>query len=325
MSPETDANDHVPLEFLLGARMKYYYPEPSTAGRATKAKRVFASSIHPRKREERARELLRRVLDHEDSREIDGPPISAISQSNSYRSGVLKSLEEAASASLGDREAIFDPDSFHLSFEGSERNSTRVKSLQQLRDDDLRRQQQRDASFHGYEEGRTTFLDVTGAAARIPHTTTRQLRDLKLSGVKAKKKSEDKRTQELTELLHEQQAHTRAALRQQQQLSKTLLQQKLPRVMSTSVLSLDSIDRSVVDGRRAVRTIAPLNDQDFYYDQQRLEEQEHPGRPIMATLNFDLLALSSSPTSDAVHADSHGFPVIMKTTEMSSPNKSESG
>lgn len=140
------------------------------------------------------------MLDEEDSQEADGPSESAIPQLKSDKSDVLKALEAAASTPFSDREDIFDPDSFHLGFEGYQRSSTRIKSLQQLRDDDLRRQQQRDASFHGYEEGGAPFLDVTGAAARIPHTTTRQLRDLKLSVVKAKKKSEDKRTHEMIRL-----------------------------------------------------------------------------------------------------------------------------
>ncbi|KAJ8578685.1 hypothetical protein ON010_g517 [Phytophthora cinnamomi] len=309
MSPETDANDHVPLEFLLGARVKHYYPESSTAKhqrRTTNVKRIFASSIHPRKREEQARELLQRVLDQEDLHEIAGPSLSAIPRLDSDKSDILKALEEAASISLGDGENIFDSDSFHLSFEGAQHSPNRIKNLQQLRDDELRRQQQRDISFHGYEDGNRPFLDVTGAAARIPHTTTRQLRDLKLGVVKAKKKLEDKRKQELIELLHEQKAHTRAALHQHEQLSKALLQQKHPRVMSTSVLPLDTIERNGIDERKAIRPLIPIKVLDPYYDQQWMEEQEHPGRLTLATLNLGPLTLPSSPASKANSHNSFG-------------------
>ncbi|KAG7381302.1 hypothetical protein PHYPSEUDO_006229 [Phytophthora pseudosyringae] len=304
MSPETDANDHVPLEFLLGARAKYYYAETSTAkhqGRSTKAKHIFPPSIHPRRREEQARQLLQRVLEQDDSGRVDGPSEMEILPAEHDRAALLKALAGVTSTPLGDSETIFDDDNFQLSFEDVKRSPAQIKTLQQLRDDDLRRQNQRVTSFHGYEQGSRSFLDVTGAAARIPRTTIRQLRDLKLNVVKAKKKLEGKRTQELQIILQEQQEHTRISLHQHQQLVKALQQQKHPGVVSTSMLSLDSVDNSTNDwseiaGRRSMPT---LQIPDSYYEQQPPQELEHPRRPVLAMLNFDARGLSPSHKSVA--------------------------
>lgn len=74
--------------------------------------------------------------------------------------------------------------------------------------------------------------------------------------------------------------------------------------MATSVLQLDSIEKNEGDARRAIRTIAPLHAHDSYYDQQWLEEQEHLGRPTMATLTLDPLVIPSSPSSEAIDTTS---------------------
>jgi hypothetical protein len=330
MSPETDANDHVPLEFLLGARVKHYYPGASIATRqgrssnvrldciftiprfslsirmhltriVVKAKRLFATSIHPRRREEQARRLLQQVLDEEGARVLEGPPESALLPAEVGRKALLKARVEAAPTSRLEQEAIFDGDGFQLTFDETTRSSARMKTLQQLRDDDSKRQEQRATSFHGYEQDTGAFLDVTGAAARIPQTTTRQLRELKSSLVKSNKKLEDKRTQELLALLQGQQQFTRTALKQHKQLASSVQQQKHPRAVSTRLLTLDSIEKrgngnNTVEEEEvrvspSMRTMAPLQLQEPWYESQELM---HPRRPTLATLNFDSRVLGSS-------------------------------
>lgn len=230
---------------------------------------------------------------------------------------LLKALAEATSTPHDDQETIFDDDNFQLNFEDDKRSPARSKTLQQLCADDLKRQHQRVTSFHGYEQDNRSFLDVTGAAARIPQTTTRQLRDLKLSVVKEKKKLQDKKTQELLEILQKQQEHTRTAHHQHQQFSKTFQQQKHSRVVSTQLLALNSIrnhdncnnmeESNEVAARKATRATIPLQLQESYYEQNTAEELMHLRRPVLATLNFDARVLPSSPPkprkSDVVDSD----------------------
>ncbi|KAG4056898.1 hypothetical protein PC123_g8065 [Phytophthora cactorum] len=291
MSPETDSNDHVPLEFLLGARVKHYYPDISKDKHQTK--RIFAQSIHPRRREEQARQLLQRVLDQDDPRRIDGPSESEVDfPAESDKPSLLKALTHATTTSHAGQEVLFDEANFQLRFGNASLSPARIKTLQQLRDDDLRRQNQRVTSFHRYEQDNNrSFLGITGAAAHNPQTTTRQLRDLK-----ATKQLKDERTQELLEILREQQKHTQTALRQHQQFAKALQRQKHPGVVSTSLLSLDSVKKcengngwSEITGRK---TMPPLQLPEAYYEHHLPEEQEHQGRPALATLNFDARALS---------------------------------
>ncbi|KAF4046480.1 hypothetical protein GN244_ATG00868 [Phytophthora infestans] len=286
MLPETDSNDHVPLEFLLGARVKHYYPDTSTATRSSKEKRVFASSIHPRRREEKARHLLQRVLDQNDPRRIVNLSESEVDYpAEPSKPSVLEALTEAASTPL------FDDDAFQLSFGKTNLSPARIKSLQQLRDDELRRQNQRVTSFHGYKEENRPLLGVTGAAARIPRTNSRQLRDLK-----AKKQLKDEKTQELLEIVREQQKYTRTALHQHQQLTKSLQRQKHPGVVSTSLLSLDSIENDTSSrdcyGVSERTTVTPLQYPESYYQQYQSTEFEHPRLPALVTLNIDARALS---------------------------------
>ncbi|ETL96574.1 hypothetical protein L917_05961 [Phytophthora nicotianae] len=286
MSPETDSNDHVPLEFLLGARLKHYYQGTSTGknqGRVNKTKRIFAPAVHPRRREEQARQLLQRVLDQNDPRRLDGPSESEI-RGEPDKPSLLKALTEAG-------QEVFD--SVQLSLENTSLSPARIKTLQQLRDEELRRQNQRVASFHGYEEDRP-FLGVTGAAAHVPRTNTKQLRDLK-----AKKQLKDEERQELLEVLREQQTFTRTALHQHQQLTKVLQRQKHPGVVSTSLLSLDCIekDSNIRDEIAGRKTMPPLQLPESYYRQHQHQELEHPRRPALATLNLDARALSPKNAS----------------------------
>ncbi|KAG3191980.1 hypothetical protein PC128_g10759 [Phytophthora cactorum] len=299
MSPETDSNDHVPLEFLLGARVKHYYPDISKdkhqacSSKVPQTKRIFAQSIHPRRREEQARQLLQRVLDQDDPRRIDGPSESEVDfPAESDKPSLLKALTHATTTSHAGQEVLYDEANFQLRFGNASLSPARIKTLQQLRDDDLRRQNQRVTSFHRYEQDNNRpFLGITGAAAHNPQTTTRQLRDLK-----ATKQLKDERTQELLEILREQQKHTQTALRQHQQFAKALQRQKHPGVVSTSLLSLDSVKKcengngwSEITGRK---TMPPLQLPEAYYEHHLPEEQEHQGRPALATLNFDARALS---------------------------------
>ncbi|KAL3671942.1 hypothetical protein V7S43_002609 [Phytophthora oleae] len=297
MSPETDANDHVPLEFLLGARAKHYYPNTKHQERSIKvctAKRSLPQSIHPRRRGEQARQLLQRVMDQADARKLDEFEVFS---EEPDRAALVKALVEAASSP---QEIIFDDENFQLSLKDTHGSPARIKTLQQLRNDELRRQNQRLTSFHGYERDSRSILDVTGAAARIPHTTIRQLREIKLSIVKARKKQEGKRTQELLEVLQGQQEHTRTALHQHQQFAKALQRQKNHGSVSTSLITLDSIgnqDNRIASngwnepGRKLIPT---LQIPESYYDAHPFDERDHPRRPVLAKVTFDSLALSSS-------------------------------
>ncbi|GMF30778.1 unnamed protein product [Phytophthora lilii] len=298
MSPETDANDHVPLEFLLGARVKYYYPDSSALNRQ-------------RRGSKQARQLLQQVLDEDGLNEKVGPSSSIIPQAEFDKPVVLKTLVEAASASRPDEEIIFDHESFQLNFEDNKRSSIRIKTLQERQDEDIKRQQQRVSSFHGYKQDHHYFLDVTGAAARIPHTTSRHLRDTKLSVIKARKEQEDRRTHELLEILQEQKTHTRTALHHHKEFSKTLTRQRDPHDVSTSLLTLDGVsqqENNKSTGKwnevNRPRASYPFPEP---YRKENIKELEHPRRPMLATLNLDAQIVSSSPTqnwsSNAVEFD----------------------
>ncbi|RLN94513.1 hypothetical protein BBJ28_00016908 [Nothophytophthora sp. Chile5] len=192
-----------------------------------KSKPIFPSSIHPRRREERARRVLRRVLEQEAPQLVD--PTYPPAKSNS-KAALLNALAEAGTLSLANRKGDFQPNDlaenafFQLTLEDENDQEEDVgRSLgrngpSRLEEEVLALQEQRGASFHGYQQEECAFLDVAGAAIRIPRTTTRQLRETKLRVMKTKKHLENQRTQEILAVLQEQQAYTRAAVRQHQQL-----------------------------------------------------------------------------------------------------------
>ncbi|POM57980.1 Hypothetical protein PHPALM_37436 [Phytophthora palmivora] len=327
MSPETDVNDHVPLEFLLGTRVRHYLPHSIAKRQGCINQRIFASSIHPRRREEQARQLLQRVL--EDTCEIESSSELEVSPATSDRAALLKVINESSSTRLAEQETIFDDDNFQLNIEDARRSPVRIKTLKQLRNDDLRRQQKQVNSFHGYEQENRSFLDVAGAAARIPHTTTRQLRDLKMRVVKAKKNQEYQRTQELVGILQEQKDYTRIALHQHQQFAQALQRQKNPGVVSTSMLTLDTtgqLENGNSTGEMDQhRVMLPLQFQESYYEHHLPEEIEHPRKPVLAKLNFDARILSLSPQKHTRAMDSARESQSVSTaTEEDTPDNSES-
>ncbi|KAL8009660.1 hypothetical protein Plhal703r1_c01g0006551 [Plasmopara halstedii] len=69
MVPETETNDYVPIEFLLGARVQRYTKKftRNFQDGSVKSTHLFEPSIHPRRREEQARQLLQRILNEKNT------------------------------------------------------------------------------------------------------------------------------------------------------------------------------------------------------------------------------------------------------------------
>ncbi|KAG1701545.1 hypothetical protein DVH05_010846 [Phytophthora capsici] len=253
---------------------------------SVKTKRSLPSSIHPRRRAEQARQLLQQIMDQGDAQKLEEFPLQPDS------SILVKALGSSP------QEIIFDDENLQMSLRDTDGSPSRIITLKQLQNDELRRQNQRLVSFHGYEQDGRAILDITGAC--IPHTSTRQPRDAKLSIVKAREKQEAKRRQELLEVLQGQHDHTRTALRQHQQFANALQRQKNPGLVATSLLNLDTIGNQ--DSSAALngwnepgrKMIPPLQIPESYYNHHPFEEHNHPRRPVLATVTLDSLPISSS-------------------------------
>lgn len=215
--------DHVPLQFLLGARARHYLDHHRRFEPTSNAL-LFSYSENPRNRERDARAMLQKVFHHT---EASGKSRSEESLSQ-QRDFVRSVIDEAESASMSDTPPPL------------KRTPNDAKTHPYTPSDSLR-------SFHGYQVENPPFLGVDGVLKVPSVVSSEQNTELKVAKAKLSK-HEMKRRKDMHLLLHQQQLDRREAecrlKDQRQETRKSVLKKhNLENDCDLPVLTTESFDR----------------------------------------------------------------------------------
>ncbi len=149
MNRPSSGNDHVPLEFLLGARTAQYHGNLPVLRRSMSEtqRSVLPNTLHVHIREAQARAMLHQVLhvDDRQSRSVKvASPKQVTSEERSRRTEELQQI--LIRTQQEDEEPLSNPNSIHQLIDYDQRFTC--------------------AEYHGYHSA-PNFLDIKGKHARI--------------------------------------------------------------------------------------------------------------------------------------------------------------
>lgn len=226
-----ETNDHVPLAFLLGAKAKDYvfpslqqhqskrHPVSVTSVRAARRCSVSSTGLHPRRREEFARECLQQVL-----RVRNGDEDSVVCEEEDR--AILQQILEGELGEGEDRKSRATPP--------KQTTPSCNEEVEELI----------------YDRLHPTFLAVDGVG-REPSHGQQQRREWR--SVKQQDAARRSRIQHLRELLLEQQAQTKRKLKDQQQRQLEAI--TTPQRLSTSMIELP-VPSQVTSSSRSAELLA---------------------------------------------------------------------